>query len=202
MTACYPAIQQVTVTLLGGVIVKKLYVIRLSAEERKDLDDLVNKGKHAAYRRRHAQILLRADQGEHGPGEPDHEIAKQVGVWRSTVEKVRKRCVQEGLEAALERRKRSRDRSPVLDGEGEAQLIAIACSDPPTGRARWTLRLLADELQRREVVQSISHETVRRVLEKKRAQAVAQEDVVHPAQGGRGVRLRDGARPCGVHPSA
>ena len=145
---------------------KKLYVIRLSAEERKELTSLVDTGKQAAYRRRHAQILLLADQGEHGPAEPDHEIAKQVRVWRTTVEKVRKRCVQEGLEAALERRKRSRVRSSVLDGEGEAQLIAIACSEPPAGRARWTLRLLSDELQRREVVQSISHETVRRVLKK------------------------------------
>ena len=181
---------------------KKLYVIRLSAEERKELTSLVDTGKQAAYRRRHAQILLLADQGEHGPAEPDHEIAKQVRVWRTTVEKVRKRCVQEGLEAALERRKRSRVRSSVLDGEGEAQLIAIACSEPPAGRARWTLRLLSDELQRREVVQSISHETVRRVLKKNQAQAVAQEDVVHPAQAGRRVRLCDGASPCSVYPSS
>ncbi len=146
---------------------KKRYVVRLSAEEREELTSLVETGKQAAYRRRHAQILLRADQGEHGPAEPDHEIAKQEGVWRQTVEKIRKRCVLEGLEAALERRKRSRDRSSVLDGEGEAQLIAIACSEPPAGRARWTLRLLSDELQRRKVVQSISHETVRKVLKKK-----------------------------------
>ena len=155
-----------TVKLLGGWIVKKRYVVRLSAEEREELTSLVETGKQAAYRRRHAQILLRADQGEHGPAEPDHEIAKQEGVWRQTVEKIRKRCVLEGLEAALERRKRSRDRSSVLDGEGEAQLIAIACSEPPAGRARWTLRLLSDELQRRRVVQSISHETVRKVLKK------------------------------------
>ena len=145
---------------------KKVYVVRLSAEEREELEDLVDTGKRAAYRRRHAQILLLADQGEHGPSKLDREIAQQVGVWRTTVEQVRKRCVLEGLEAALGRRKRSRDRSSVLDGEGEAQLVAIACSEPPPGHARWTLRLLCDELQRREVVQSISHETVRRVLKK------------------------------------
>ena len=87
-----------TVKLLGGWIVKKRYVDRLSAEEREELTSLVETGKQAAYRRRHAQILLRADQGEHGPAEPDHEIAKQEGVWRQTVEKIRKRCVLEGLE--------------------------------------------------------------------------------------------------------
>ena len=101
-----------------------------------------------------------------GPAEHDAAIAEKVGVWRRTVEKVRQRCVLEGLEAALGRRKRSRDRSCVLDGEGEAQLAAIACSAPPEGRARWTLRLLRDEMQRRKVVQSISHETVRKVLKK------------------------------------
>lgn len=179
---------------------KKLYVIRLSADERGGLSKLVDTGKVAAYRRRHAQILLLADQGEHGPGKPDHEVAESVGVWRRTVERLRKRYVQEGLEAALGRHKRSRDRSSVLDGEGEARLVAIACSDPPDGYARWTLRLLSDELQRREVVQSISHETVRRVLKKKQAQAVAQEDVVHTAQAGRRVRVRDGGSPCGVYP--
>ena len=171
---------------------KKLYVVRLEADERDELTKLVETGRPAAYRRRHAQILLEADQGEHGPALHDVQIMEKVGVARQTVEKVRKRCVEEGLEAALGRRKRSRDRSPVLDGEGEAQLIAIACSEPPEGRARWTLRLLCDELKRREVVQSISHETVRKVL-KKRDQAVATEDVVHSAQAGRRLRVWVGA---------
>ena len=144
----------------------KFYVIRLSAEERDQLTKLVNTGKGAAYRRRHAEILLRADQGEHGPGERDTEIAKQVGVTRQNVEHIRKRCVLEGLEAALGRHKRSRERGLVLDGAGEARLIAIACSPPPAGWARWTLHLLRDELQRLKVVQSISHETVRKVLKK------------------------------------
>ena len=178
----------------------KFYVIRLSAEERDELTSLVETGREAAYRRRNARILLLADQGEHGPGQPDTEIVEQVGVTRQTVEKVRKRCVQDGLAATLVRRKRSRERATVLDGEGEARLVAIACSDPPAGRARWTLHMLCDELKRRRVVRSISHETVRKVL-KKRAQAVATGDVVHPATAERRLRVRDGERPGSVYPA-
>ena len=178
----------------------KFYVIRLSAEERDELTSLVETGREAAYRRRNARILLLADQGEHGPGQPDTEIVEQVGVTRQTVEKVRKRCVQDGLAATLVRRKRSRERATVLDGEGEARLVAIACSDPPAGRARWTLHMLCDELKRRRVVRSISHETVRKVL-KKPAQAVATGDVVHPATAERRLRVRDGERPGSVYPA-
>ena len=159
----------------------KFYVIRLSAEERDELSSLVETGREAAYRRRNARILLLADQGEHGPGQPDTEIVEQVGVTRQTVEKVRKRCVQDGLAATLVRRKRSRERATVLDGEGEARLVAIACSDPPAGRARWTLHMLCDELKRRRVVRSISHETVRKVL-KKRSQPWRQEMWCIPPQ--------------------
>ena len=148
---------------------KKLYIVDLSATEREELTDLVEKGTVAAYRRRHAQILLLADQGEQGPALRDTEIAREVGVSARHVERMRQRCVLEGLEAALGRRKRSRERTAVLDGEGEARLIAIACSDPPAGRARWTLHLLCDELKRRRIVRSISHETVRKVLKKTRS---------------------------------
>ena len=145
---------------------KKLYVVRLSEQERAELTKLVRTGRAPAYRRRHADILLQADQGQHGPALHDRQIACKLGVARQTVETVRKRCVEEGLEAALGRRQRSRDRAPVLDGENEAQLVAIACSEPPQGRARWTLHLLADELKRRQIVHTISHETVRKVLKK------------------------------------
>ena len=178
---------------------KKLYVVRLSEEERSELTKLVKTGRAPAYRRRHAEILLQADQGQHGPALHDRQIVDKLDVARQTVEKVRKRCVEEGLEAASGRRQRSRDRAPVLDGEGEAQLVAIACSEPPDGRARWTLHLLADELKRRKIVQTISHETVRKVL-KKRDQAVAPTDVVHSAPAGRCLRVRHGAGPGGVHP--
>ena len=148
------------------MIVKKLYVIRLNEQERAELTKLVRTGRAPAYRRRHAEVLLQADQGQHGPALHDRQIVDKLDVARQTVEKVRKRCVEEGLEAALGRRQRSRDRAPVLDGEGEAQLVAIACSEPPDGRARWTLHLLADELKRRKIVHTISHETVRKVLKK------------------------------------
>ena len=180
---------------------KKLYVVRLTEEERVRLHDLVHKGRVAAYRRRHAQLLLLSDQGESGPGHPDRVVAERVEVSHRTVGKIRERFVLEGLEAALGRHRRSRERSSVLDGEGEAQLVALACSEPPDGRARWTLHLLADELQRRRIVASISHETVRQVL-KKRRQALAEADVVHPAEAGRGVRMRDGAGAGGVHAGA
>ena len=100
-----------------GVILKKLYIVYLSATEREELTGLVKRGTVAAYRRRHAEILLLADQGEHEPACLDREIASQVGVTPSNVERIRKRCVPEGLEAALGRRKRSRERATVLDGE-------------------------------------------------------------------------------------
>ena len=110
---------------------KKLYIICLTPEERQRLHALVHTGRVAAYKRRNAQLLLFADESEAGPGMSDREVAERVGVTRQTVENVRRRCVLEGLERVLERRKRSRERSRVLDGEAEAQLIAIACSEPP-----------------------------------------------------------------------
>lgn len=180
---------------------KKLYVVRLTLEERERLHDLVRKGRVAAYKRRHAQVLLLVDQGEHGPADPDRVATERVEMAPRTVERIRQRCVLEGLEAALERRKRSRERSRVLDGEAEAQLIAIACSEPPEGCARWTLHLLADELKRRRIVASVSHETVRGVL-KKRRQTLAAADVVHSAQARRGLRVRDGAGAGRVHAPA
>lgn len=179
---------------------KKLYVVRLTPDERERLNALVHTGRVAAHKRRHAQLLLLVDQGGDGAGHPDREAAERVGVTVRTVENLRKRCVLEGLDAALERRKRSRERSLTLDGEAQAQLLAIACSEPPEGYARWTLHLLADEMGKRRIVASVSHETVRQVL-KKRRQTLAAPDVVHPAQGGRGLRVRDGAGAGGVQAS-
>ena len=108
--------------------------------------------------------MLLVDQGAPGPAHPDRVAAERVERAPRPVERIRQRCVLEGLEAALERRKRSRERSRVLDGEAEARRVAIACSEPPEGGARGTLRLLADALKRRRVVASVSHETVRQVL--------------------------------------
>ncbi len=176
---------------------KKLYVVRLTEDERARLKALVHTGRVAARKRMHAQVLLLVDQGEHGPANIDRDAAEHVGVSRQTVESIRQRCVLEGLDSALERRKRSRERAVVLDGEAEAQLVAIACSEPPKGRARWTLHLLVDELQKRQVVLSVSVETVRQVL-KKHYQTLAPGNVVYSAKTGRRLRVRDGAGACGL----
>jgi transposase len=149
-----------------GIRMKRRYLVKLSAAERKQLRELVDKGKAAAYRRRHAQILLKADEGEDGPAWSDNQIAEAFEVHRTTVERLRRRCVEQGLTAALERQKRRRVRARVLDGEGEARLIALACQEPPEGQARWTLNLLAERLVELNIVQSISHEKVRQVLKK------------------------------------
>ena len=143
----------------------KKYIVRLTEAERRRLGALVNKGKTAAYRIKHANILLKADAD--GPAWTDEHIAEAFRCHVRTVENVRRRCVLQGLEASLERKKQVRPRREhKLDGEGEARLIALACSESPEGRDRWTLQLLADELVRLEVVDSISAQTVRRTLKK------------------------------------
>ena len=145
----------------------KKYVVELSLEEREALDALVNKGKVAAYQRKHAQILLKADQGKQGPGWPDHRISDAFGVGTRTVERVRQRLVEQGLSAAIERAKQVNRKAHKLDGEQEAYLIALTCQEqPPEGRARWTLRLLAEKMVELEYVDTVSYETVRRVLKK------------------------------------
>jgi transposase len=144
---------------------QKKYIVRLTAEERTELEAMVKKGKGAAYKIKHANILLAADAD--GPAWPDPQIAEAFSCHVGTVENVRRRLVQEGLAAALERKKQTRpSHPPKLDGKGEARLIALACSSPPEGRDRWTLKLLAERLVALEVVDSISDQTVRRTLKK------------------------------------
>ncbi len=143
----------------------KKYIVELTSEERKQLQQLVKKGKVPGYKIRHAQMLLKADQGNKGPGWPDVQVAEVFAAHVTTVERLRKRFVEQGLEAALERNKRN-NYTRKLDGNGEAHLIAIACSDPPTGRSEWSLRLLADRLVELSVVDSISYMTVSRTLKK------------------------------------
>lgn len=145
------------------------YVVRLSSEERASLETLVKTGKRAADVRLRAQVLLKADVGEEGPGWTDARIAEALDVGLSTVHRLRQRLVEEGLEAALVRKPSRQARPRKLDGANEARLIAVACAKPPEGRARWTMRLLADRLVELEVVDSISDETVRRVLKKTRS---------------------------------
>jgi transposase len=145
---------------------KKLYRVRLLAEERAQLEGLLSKGKAAARTLMHARILLKADEGVAGPRLSDDQIAEAVEVNRSTVERVRMRCVEEGVEAALRPRPSRQLHPRKLDGVQEAHLVALACSPAPKGRNRWSLRLLADKLVELEVVDDVSYETVRRTLKK------------------------------------
>ena len=144
----------------------KNYIVELTGEERNQLKRLINTGKVAAYRQRHARILLLADQGPQGAKMIDDDIAKAANCGRATVERVRKRFVEEGLQAALGRHKSTRQYQRKLDGDCEAHLIALACSKPPEGYNRWTLRLLADRMVVLEYVDSLSYQTVRRTLKK------------------------------------
>lgn len=143
----------------------KKYIVRLTDEERQQLEDLVGKGQAPAYKIRHAHILLKADAD--GPCWTDQAIADAFCCHRGTVEGIRKRFVEQGMHGALERKKRANPpRERILDGAGEARLIALHCSPPPEGCSRWTLELLADKLVELEVVESISYRTVGRVLKK------------------------------------
>jgi transposase len=145
----------------------KKYKVTLTTAERERLHDLISAGQAAASKLTHARILLKADAGPAGPAWTDVAIADAVEVDVTTVERVRQRFVEDGLDAALVRKKRSRPgRERLLDGQAEARLIALACSAPPDGRASWTLKLLADRLVELEVVETISYETVRQVLKK------------------------------------
>ena len=145
----------------------KEYVVRLEPQEREELQKLVSTGKAAARKLTHARILLQSDVSEAGTGWKDEQIATALGVTTRTIQHVRQRCVEEGLEAALERKKREGSPTPrILDGEKEARLVAICCSKPPEGRTRWTLKLLSDRLVELEVVESISRDTVGRTLKK------------------------------------
>ena len=178
----------------------KRWIVRLEGEERQRLQGLVRVGKAAAYKIRHAHVLLAADESGEGPGLTDSEIAAALGITTRSIERLRRRFVEDGLEGCLERKKqRGSSLLRKLDGAKEARLVALACSPAPPGRQRWTLRLLADRLVVLEVVESISYETVRQTLKKKRAETVAQEDVVHSSGVRRGIRLRHGERAGGVH---
>ena len=145
----------------------KKYIVRLSGEERKSLKRLVSSGKGPARMFTRAHILLKADVGKDGPGWPDEKIADALDVTIQTIERIRKQLVEEGLEAVLSRRRYVQKVSrKKLDGEAEAHLIALACTDAPEGYTRWSLRLLADRMVELGYVESISHEAVRRVLKK------------------------------------
>lgn len=147
----------------------KKYRIRLQREEREMLEGILRRGKVAALKQCHARILLLADEAVGQTGSTDEVIAAAVGVAVRSVERIRQTFVEEGLEKAMQRKVADRTYQRRLDGAGEARLIAVACGDAPEGRARWSLRLLADKLVELEVVESISRESVRRTLKKTRS---------------------------------
>ena len=139
---------------------KKKYPVILTKTEREQLKSLIAAGTAPARKLTHARILLKADQSPEGSGWVDDAVAEAVEVSQPTVSRVRKQYVEEGLEAALNRRPPNREYHRKLDGEQEARLVALACSDPPEGQARWSLRLLADRMVELEVVEEISYQTL------------------------------------------
>jgi transposase len=145
---------------------QKRYRVTLTESERKDLQAMVSTGKAAARKLVRARILLLADQTEGGPSKADREIVAALGCGRATVERVRQQFVEDGLEETLKPRPTTRTYLRRLDGKAEAHLVAIACGAPPQGRARWTLRLLADQMVALGQVESVAHETVRQTLKK------------------------------------
>ncbi len=146
----------------------KKFVLKLTTEERIELQQVVRRGKAAAWKVQRAQALLKCDQAGEGPGWTDERIAEAFGCTTRSLESWRKQAVEDGPLSLMERKARP-PKVPKLDGEKEARLVALACSKPPKGRARWSLRLLADRLVELKVVDSIGYQTVRRVLKKTRS---------------------------------
>ena len=138
----------------------------MSDTEREQLKSLIAAGTAPARKLTHARILLKADQGSEGPGWVDEQVADAVEMSQPTVSRVRKHYFEEGLEAALSRCPPNREYHRKLDGKQEARLIALACSEPPEGQARWSLRLLADKMVELDIVDDLSYQTLRRTLKK------------------------------------
>ncbi len=152
----------------------------LTPAERKELERLLSRGKADVRRLQHAQILLKADEADDGPAWSDKRIAEAVEAGTATVERVRRRFVEEGLASVLSPyRAGMRVYEKKLDRAQEAHLIAMACSTPPRGQARWTLRLLARRMVELAYVDPLSHETVRQTLKKERPHTAPEADVVH-----------------------
>jgi hypothetical protein len=180
----------------------KRYVVRLSGEEREQLEALLRKGKSPTQRLLKARILLKADISAAGGGWSDSKIIAALETSASMVYRVRKQLLEEGLEAVLSRKQRATPAVPrIFDGEKEAKLIALACSKPPKGRARWTLRLLESKVVELNIVDRASDSTIGRVLTK-HSQAASPRTMGHSAQGQQRVRGRDGRRAGRLHATA
>jgi len=144
----------------------KTYVVELTTEERSQLKEIIKADRMAAYKRRHAEMLMAADEGPEGPAMKDADVAAAFGCTTKTVERLRQRCVEHGLAAVLEHGNRGSYRAKALDGEAEAHVIALACGEPPAGHHRWTLRLLADQAVALGITESCSKSSVHRTLKK------------------------------------
>lgn len=144
----------------------KKYIVKLTAKEHEELEQMISTGKHSSRKLAHARILLKADASEGGPCWKDEQICEAMGVSLSTIARVREQFVEEGVEAAITRRKGSGIRALKIDGEREAHLVALTCSTAPEGHGRWTLRMLAEKMVELEYLESISYETVRQTRKK------------------------------------
>lgn len=142
------------------------YKVTLTSEDRSRLEKFISSGQAPAAEMAHARVLLKADQGPDGPRWTDAQISDALDVSTATVARVRRRYVENGLDAALKRAPTTRVYERKLDGVQEAHLIALTCSEPPAGQNRWSLRLLADKLVELKHVDDVSYGTVRRVLQK------------------------------------
>jgi transposase len=142
------------------------YKVTLTIEEREELYSIINKGKHSSQKFRNAYILLNADEGDHSEKVINKTVCEVLKIGMRTIDRVKKRFVEEGFESALERKTGIRDYERKADGDFEAHLVAMACSQAPEGFARWSFRLLADKMVELKYIDSISHETVRKVLKK------------------------------------
>lgn len=143
------------------------YKVTLSKEEHDQLTEIIHKGKHTSQAYRNSYILLNTDRGEFSERVTNVEISKVLKVGMRTIDRVKKRFVEEGFESCLQRKPTTRIYDKKVDGDAEAHLISIACSEPPKGFSKWSLRLLADKMVTLNYIESISHETVRTVLKKR-----------------------------------
>ena len=160
--------------MAGKEIAVKKYVVKLSEDERNQLNEMIRKGKSSAQRLTKARILLKADISEAGEGWSDSRIMDALETSATTVYRTRQQLVEEGFEAALSRKQRARPAvPPIFDGEKEARLIALSCSKPPKGRARWTLRLLESAVVELNIVDRSSDSTIWRVLKKTRSSLIS-----------------------------
>ena len=178
-------------------MVHKRYIVDLTAEERERLLAFIFKGKASARALLKARILLKADAGAQGESWADSRIAEALETNTTMIERVRAKFVTEGLEAVLARKKRQTPPvEPIFDGEAQAQLIALACSEPPEGYAHWSIRLLAEKVVERKIVEKASGARL-----KKRSQAASEKILGYSAQSQRRLRCQDGRYLGGLHPS-